>query len=209
MAPIKIQIMKIIIGILGVLVLIFAVAQVILAQTTQKIEEYPYVVVEKRDGYEIRRYESRNFTYVSMPKSDYKTNSSRGFRVLAGYIFGDNEANQKIAMTSPVTMDVSESDSMEMMFLIPAEYQIDELPNPSNRNVKFKTVPAKLVAALQFGGWSNDDKIAKHKAELETLLKRDGIQHNGNFSYFGYNPPYEVVNRRNEIIVELEPGQFE
>jgi hypothetical protein len=29
------------------------------------------------------------------------------------------------------------------------------------------------------------------------------LQHNNHFSYLGYNPPYEMINRRNEIVVEL------
>jgi hypothetical protein len=30
-----------------------------------------------------------------------------------------------------------------------------------------------------------------------------GIQHTGEFTYLGYNPPYQAVNRRNEVIVTL------
>jgi hypothetical protein len=35
------------------------------------------------------------------------------------------------------------------------------------------------------------------------LLEKHGLKHRGNFSYMGYNPPYEMLNRRNEVVVEL------
>lgn len=194
--------------IVGILVLVFIIAQVVMAQSNNSIEKYPYDVVKQYEGFEIRKYEARNFSYVSMPRADYKTNSSQGFRMLAGYIFGGNEKEQKIAMTSPVAMDMNEGDSMQMMFMIPAEYNIEDLPNPNNSQVKFKTEPAKLVAAIAFGGWSDDEKIAENKSKLEALLNEAGIEHNGNFSYLGYNPPYELINRRNEVIVELKANQF-
>jgi hypothetical protein len=200
--------MKIFLITTGVIVLLFLIVQVVMAQTTSNIEMYPYEVLESYDDFEVRKYETRNFSYVSMPAASYKTNSSKGFRMLAGYIFGDNEGDQKIAMTSPVAMDVNDKDSMQMMFMIPAEYNLADLPTPKNGEVKFKTEPAKLVAAIQFGGWSNDDRIEEHKQKLIALLEKEGIEHTGKFSYLGYNPPYEVINRRNEVIVELVASQF-
>jgi len=38
------------------------------------------------------------------------------------------------------------------------------------------------------------------------------LENTGNFEYLGYNPPYQMVNRRNEVIVELvnfDPKTFE
>jgi len=36
------------------------------------------------------------------------------------------------------------------------------------------------------------------------MLKENDIKHTGRFSVLGYNPPYEFLFRRNEVIVELE-----
>ena len=60
------------------------------------------------------------------------------------------------------------------------------------------------MAAITFGGWANDEKIAEYKQKLIAALNVEGIKHNNRFYFLGYNPPFEVFNRKNEIIVELE-----
>jgi len=199
----KTRIMKIAIGVVVVLVLLFLAVQGVLAQSSSRIEMYPYTVVQQFDDFEIREYEARNFSYVTIPKSSYNEHSSQGFRMLAGYIFGGNDQSQKIAMTSPVSVDMSTPDSTQVMFMIPAEYSMEDLPVPNDARVQFKTEPAKRVAAIRFGGWADDDRLAEYRAKLEGCLLREGIEHNGRFSYLGYNPPYQVIRRRNEVIVEL------
>jgi hypothetical protein len=189
-----------IISALGAIILIFFIFQSFIMSSSD-IEQYPYEVVKKYDDFEIRKYESRKFAYVEMPSDSYKRSSNNGFRMLAGYIFGGNEENQKIAMTSPVKMDME--DSVTMMFMVPDKYEIDDLPTPNNQKVRFKTEPEKVVAAISFGGWANDQKIEKYSQKLASLLDKNGIKHANTFSYLGYNPPYEIFNRRNEIIVEV------
>jgi hypothetical protein len=40
--------------------------------------------------------------------------------------------------------------------------------------------------------------------KLLNLLKEKGITPLGNPRYLGYNPPYQLVGRRNEIIISVE-----
>ncbi len=91
-----------------------------------------------------------------------------------------------------------------MMFLVPKKYTKDNLPKPQNPNIKFIELPEKMIAAIRFGGWASNEKIALYRLALEELLEKNGIKHTGRFSVLGYNPPYEFLFRRNEIIVELE-----
>jgi len=62
----------------------------------------------------------------------------------------------------------------------------------------------KTVAAITFDGWATDARIAEYTEKLKDLLAKNNIAYTGNFSYLGYNPPYEVVNRRNEVVVDVE-----
>ena len=53
-------------------------------------------------------------------------------------------------------------------------------------------------------GWANDKKNEQYKNQLIPTLKNQGIQYLNKFKLFGYNVPYEVFNRRNEIILKLK-----
>lgn len=170
-------------------------------KTTNDVEDYPYTVVKEYDTFEIRQYEAGLFTSVKMNTKEYEAASSQGFQVLAGYIFGGNERNQKIAMTSPVTMNLEES--MTMMFMVPRDMNKEDLPKPNNNNIVFEEIPAKRVAAIRFSGWASTEKIDLYKTKLKEALTKEGIAHTDQFQFFGYNPPYELINRRNEVVVEL------
>ena len=194
--------MKIVIITSVVILIAFTSVQFFFIQAQRNIESYPYVVIKKYKRFEIRSYESTLFTSVKLSTKGYKNSSSRGFSILAGYIFGNNERNEKISMTSPVSMSLE--DSTTMMFMVPKKFNKDMLPKPNQSGIEFKEEPAKTVAAIRFGGWANDAKIEKYKQNLKAALDAEGIKYTNRFYFFGYNAPYEVFNRKNEIIVELQ-----
>lgn len=191
-----------IIGLIGIIV--FSVFQIFAMSNQKGIETYPYEVIKSYEDFEVRSYEASLFTSVKLPTNRYEKASSNGFSILAGYIFGGNDKNEKIAMTSPVAMTLE--DTMTMMFMVPKEIDKEKLPKPNSQSIEFVEVPSKTMAAIKFGGWTNDEKIEKYKSMLINALKKEGIKYSNRFYYFGYNPPYEVVNRRNEVLVELLPS---
>ena len=194
--------MKIVLIVLGVLFIAFVVIQLFAIWSQRNIETYSYVLNKKYSTFEIRKYEATLFTSVKLSTSGYKNSSSKGFSILAGYIFGGNERNEKISMTSPVTMSLE--DSMTMMFMVPKELKKEKLPKPNQSLIEFKKEPAKIVAAISFSGWANDEKIEKYKQKLKSALDAEGIAYTNRFYFLGYNAPYEVFNRKNEVIVELQ-----
>lgn len=194
--------MKIILTIIAIVFIIFIAIQLLAMNGQKNIETYKYDVIKTYHDFEIRFYKSTLFSSVKLSSSDFKTSSSQGFSILAGYIFGKNENNEKISMTSPVTMSLE--DSVTMMFMVPKEYNKERLPKPLQKDITFIVEPSKKMAAISFGGWANDEKIDKYKQQLITNLKAEGILFKEKFYFFGYNPPYEVFNRKNEILVELQ-----
>ena len=194
--------MKIVIIALVVILLAFIFIQLYFIHIQRNIERYPYVVKKKYTQFEIRSYETTLFTSVRLSTKGYKNSSSKGFSILAGYIFGNNERNEKISMTSPVSMSLE--DSMTMMFMVPKKFKKDMLPKPNQTGIEFKQEPAKTLAAIRFSGWANDTKIEKYKQNLKAALDAEGIKYTDQFYFFGYNAPYEVFNRKNEVIVELQ-----
>ena len=86
--------------------------------TTQAIAiEEPVYQVEK--AWEAEQIEIRAYAPRVMAVTGMADDSDSGFRVLAGYIFGGNAEEQKIAMTAPVQQSMA--GEKEMAFMIPAE----------------------------------------------------------------------------------------
>ena len=193
--------MKILLIIVGVILIAFIAVQIYFMSAQKDIETYPYKVIKKYDEFETREYEASLFTSVKLDEKEYKKASGKGFSILAGYIFGGNEKKEKIAMTSPVSMSLE--DTTTMMFMVPKKYNKETLPAPDQSQIEFTEMPAKKVAAISFGGWADDEKIEKHKQKLISVLAKEGIVHSSKFYFLGYNAPFEVMNRKNEVIVEL------
>jgi hypothetical protein len=194
--------MKITMILLAIILTAFTAVQLYLINGQRNIERYPYVVNKKYKQFEIRTYETTLFTSVKLSTKGYKNSASKGFSILAGYIFGNNERNEKISMTSPVSMSLE--DSMTMMFMVPKKFNKDMLPKPNQSGIEFKEEPAKTMAAIRFSGWANETKIEKYKQQLISALDAEGIKYTNRFYFFGYNAPYEFFNRKNEILVELQ-----
>jgi hypothetical protein len=185
---------------IGIAMVIIA-AQVKTARSAERTEQYPYSVIKTYRDFEVRQYERAIFARTRVDASTYRSGSSAAFRTLASYIFGGNERNENIAMTSPVAMQ--RGQGLEMEFMMPSKYTIESLPAPNRQDIEFYEKPEVVMAAISFKGWASDAKIAEMTETLKGLLAKEGIAHTGNFIYLGYNPPYQVINRRNEIVVEI------
>lgn len=102
--------------------------------TAAQTEKQKYRIVQSEKEFEIRFYPSATLATVYSSANSYRELSGSGFRRLAGYIFGGNESDTKIAMTSPVHMDINDSKS-SMSFVMPDEYEMENLPKPNDSEV--------------------------------------------------------------------------
>jgi hypothetical protein len=193
--------MKVIIILVVVVIFAIFMIQSVTMKSSKKIEQYAYTVERQIGEVEIRQYEDAVFSSVMLNDSTYAGGSSKGFRILAGYIFGGNDKGQSIAMTSPVVMEMGKE--MKMSFMVPSGMNMDSLPKPNDGRVYQEKVPGSKMAVIRFGGWSSDEKIEKHKQELIRVLQENNITFDGPFLYMGYNPPYQLVGRRNEVAVRV------
>lgn len=194
-------------AIIGILVLIFIGFQLFTTMATQKTETQAYQVIQVDKEFEIRYYPAAVFAKVTSSAKSYRDLGNSGFRTLANYIFGGNSNKKQIPMTTPVHMDIGDSTS-SMAFVMPSNLALKDLPEPTNSAVQIETSDPEYVAAIQFGGFASTERIAKYKAILESLLKEKGISAVGTFRYLGYNPPYQLFGRRNEIIVRLNTSDL-
>lgn len=164
-------------------------------------EKQKYTVVRQEKEFEIRFYPSAILATVYSDAKTYRELAYPGFSKLAGYIFGGNETDTKISMTSPVHMDMNEAS---MSFVMPSAYTEESLPAPDDPAVKLERTEDVYVAAIRFGGYASDRDIVKYSEKLKSLLSEKGIGWYGNFRYLGYNPPFQPFGRRNEIIVNVK-----
>ena len=186
----------------GILVILFILFQAYASMSSGKSETQAYKVVRTEKDFEIRFYPSVTMASITSSAKTYKELGSSGFRKLAGYIFGGNSTQQKIAMTAPVHMDINDSVST-MSFVMPAEYNKGNLPLPNNEEVKIETTDDEYVAAITFGGFASGKHIKENIEKLESALKANSISYYGHFRFLGYNPPYQLFGRKNEIIVSV------
>jgi hypothetical protein len=157
-----------------------------------------YVILKKIDNIEIREYsESVNASYYS----ELKVERNSYFKNLAAYIFGDNTENASIEMTSPVTMKLY--GNKEMIFRMPSNYTLDNLPKANNPKINFMTIASCTKAAIQYSGYSNKNIEEKKIQELKNILERENIKHDNKFELLVYNSPYKILNRRNEITINI------
>jgi hypothetical protein len=198
--------MKTLLITLIVLTVIFIIFQSFISMGTTNTEKQPYTVLKTDGALEIRLYPSVTMATIQSTAKNYKELSGSGFRKIAGYIFGNNATGEKIAMTSPVHMDIQQEGS-SMAFVMPSGYDESNLPRPNDPAVKINKTDVEYAAALRFGGFASDETIAQQSQKLATLLEERGIKSIGHFRYLGYNPPYQLVGRRNEIIVAVEWNQ--
>lgn len=185
------------------LLVIFLAFQFYLTWSTAKVENQKYELIKQEQGFEIRFYPSVTLAQITSSAQTYKAMSSPGFRKLAGFIFGKNQSNTQIAMTSPVQMDINDKQS-SMSFVMPSVYNAKELPMPLDTSIKITQSEDEYVAAIHFGGFADDKVIERCKVKLKELLLKQNITPIGNYRFFGYNPPFQLLGRRNEIIVRVD-----
>ena len=166
------------------------------------IETQSYTTLSKEKNFEIRHYPEAILATVHTQGRSYRAVASSGFRQLANFIFGGNERSSRIAMTAPVHMEFDSAGS-SMSFVMPSAYKSEDLPKPLNGRVKIEKFKEQHVAAIRFGGFAGDSRIHSYENKLKKMLDAKGISYSGNFRYLGYNSPYRLIGRRNEIIVPV------
>lgn len=171
------------------------------------VERPDHTVTAEHEGFELRAYGPA--IEARAPISTYEE-LNQGFRVVGGYIFGGNtnEAGQseKIAMTAPVGFSAAE-DQPYISFIMPAEYDMSELPAPDDARVELVEVPARTLAALRFSGVADEAEVRRRVAELEARVAAAGLEATGAPIVAQYNPPWiPGLLRRNEILIPVAGG---
>ncbi len=198
------------------LLMLWTIGSLLVVRT---IEKPTYKILENKEGYEIREYQSYIVaeTKVSGTRQEALTT---GFQIIADYIFGNNiskssitmtapvlesQIPEKISMTSPVLSTENTSGERTIAFVLPAKYSLETLPIPNNSAVTLREVPAHKVAVLKFTWYATPARIENKKEILTSLLEKDQMTIAGDIQVAQYNPPLSMpLMLRNEIIIPIE-----
>ncbi|MFC2008498.1 heme-binding protein [Chloroflexota bacterium] len=183
-------------------------------------ENPPYEILERDGHFELRQYDDYIVAEVTV-EDGFDEALTRGFRILADYIFGNNRRSEhtamtvpvteqprseseKISMTAPVTSQPQGSGTHRIAFMMPSKYSLETLPQPTDARISFRTVDAHKAAATRFSGSMNESSAATRRAELAEWLASKNLSTDLPFAYANYSPPWiPPFLRRNEVMAEL------
>jgi hypothetical protein len=207
-----------------------AVFLVLIQSNAMAIEEPSYEVIETYEEFEVRRYQPYLLAEVDV-SGGINSAGNKAFRILAGYIFGDNAAATKMAMTAPVesrptgqgekmamtapvtatataTATATNKDGDEMTtvaFVMEQKYSIDTLPIPNDERIRIREVAERIVAVRRYSGRWTDTNYQRNLQLLIEALSNVSLEVVGEPILARYNSPFSLpMLRRNEVMVEIE-----
>ena len=197
-----------------------AILAVFTSATAMATEEPGFKLLGKDGSFELRQYTAYVVAETRV-EADFEEAGSVAFQRLFRYISGDNVAQQKIAMTAPVTQSagaprgekiamtapvsqVADGRAYLVAFTLPSNYTLATAPKPRDPTVRIRDVPPQLIACWRYSGrWT----VANYR-EGETLLREQiktrGLAVRGDPVLARYNPPFTPwFLRRNEVLIPV------
>ena len=169
----------------------------IITSNSMAYEETNYEVVKQNNIYEIRKYPDRLVIETSI------SNEGNSFRKLFNYISGNNEKNEEIKMTTPVTQ-MKKKGNMTRQCYLPSKFNKENTPVPSNSDIKILNIKEGYYAVIRYSGRASDKNYTKHKNILENELKKDDILILSAAIKATYDGPFTLpLSRRNEAMFEI------
>jgi DNA gyrase inhibitor GyrI len=183
-------------------------------------ETLRYDILKQDGDIELRQYNSYILAQVES-SSDMKGATYSGFMKLFNYISGNNtnkakirmtipvteeqvSTSEKIPMTAPVTTERSSNNAYVTSFVMPSNYTMETLPEPKDKSITFKQVPAHRAAVIKFSGRMNEELAGKKIEELDQWLRKNHLEPRSNFIMAQFNPPWiPGFMRHNEVWVEI------
>jgi len=171
-------------------------------------EEPEFKLILEEAEFQIREYDPKIIAQVEV-EGDFDEASSRGFKLLADYIFGNNlldGISKKISMTTPVemsplaenllmtssVMDDQINNKWSINFVMPREFSIDTLPKPNNSQVNIIEVPKEKYAVIVFSGLVRESSYAEKAELLSNYQEENSFKQQGVIKIARYNPPWTL-----------------
>jgi hypothetical protein len=157
-----------------------------------------YEVLRSDGDVELRRYAPQVLASTAMD-GDHRDRGS--FRRLFRYIQGDNSADKKISMTTPVFIaPAGGGEAGSMAFVMPRELVVTGAPEARGEAVRVQRHKARTLACMRFRGYRDPQAIAAAERTLRDWVQDQDLQSDGPVRLAYYDPPWTPeLLRRNEI----------
>lgn len=193
------------------------------------IEEPTFEVLQSDQQFEVRKY-APVMVAETLVEGDMDDASSKGFRLIADYIFGNNQLpnatsskiamtapvilepqSSKIAMTAPVTLEPQQAEASMttsqqwlVQFVMPSQYTLETIPKPKNHAVRLREVPSKYFVVLKYSGFNTVSRVQTKTQEARAWALKNKFTITGQPRLSRYDPPWTLpMLRRNEIMIEI------
>lgn len=169
--------------------------------TPSNLEQPAFQVLDTLETVEIRRYDT--LVTAATPMSNDDLAGGEEFARLASYVFGNNERDEAIGMTTPVEIDFQDGQPATMAFSLPSSYTVATAPNSDGIDVQER--PPALYASFAFPGLATNTEVQRALVAIRGAL--DGSKYNvlDGYKLLQYNPPYTLPWRRsNAVLVPVE-----
>jgi hypothetical protein len=164
-------------------------------------DEPRYTIVLQEGPYELRSYAP----FYTACVAENHLHGTSGFRTLFSYISGENERQEKMAMTIPVINDGLDS-TMTMEFVLPLDYTEDSIPKPVHSNMTIKAYPEHYAVVVRFSGSAMKQDLNDLASKLKAWSIQQGFNIISERRLARYNSPFSVpFLRHNELIYTVKP----
>lgn len=164
------------------------------------VQASDYEIVARSGDVEFRMYPAQSVAEASiLDAGNFEQSGNHGFRLLAGYIRGENDSGAELPVSAPVMQS-----STHLQFLLSDEQHSSSLPQPSDASIQLRSLPQRVVAALRYRGNWSEARFRKHAHSLLEALRNSGVEPLGEPRFARYNPPFiPGFARRNEVLVTV------
>ena len=193
---------------------------ILISNSIMATDEPDFNLILKEDRFEIREYAPKIIAQIEV-FGDFDQASSKGFKILADYIFGNNKSkdgNSRIEMTAPVEMEPlpqkidmtrpvlteGNDNTWIVSFIMPNEFTLETLPEPNDKNIKILSIPKEKYAVIVFSGLVRESSYLEKENLLIQFIEENKLKTSGEIKIARYNPPWTLpFFRRNELMIKV------
>jgi len=181
------------------------------------VEKLAYRTIEQDGRFELRMIEP-HVVAETFVEGDFDNVGNEGFRRLVDYIGGANRTQARISMTAPVVQEPASEeiamtapvaqekvgDRYRITFVMPSEYTLESLPQPTDARIQLRAEPQRRVAAIRYSGRWSRSRYEDYERSLHEWIRQRGLEPVSEPVWARYDPPFMPwFLRRNEILIEV------